>query len=127
MLSLASSRQCCRSAKPKSARSNYKDHPSPLHNSIHAHAAWQNLSTLPPRSTTSTPEPAAKPPSVWHHRRSQPAISCLGAFRPPAIGVRGETVIPAAENLHISGSLTTLFLAFGRRGAKQLIAKCGGV
>jgi len=30
-----------------------------------------------------------------HHRRSQPAISCLGAFRPPATGVRGETVIPA--------------------------------
>jgi len=29
-----------------------------------------------------------------------PAISCLGAFRPPALGVRGETVIPAAENLH---------------------------
>ena len=26
--------------------------------------------------------------------------SCLGAFRPPAVGVRGETVIPAAENLH---------------------------
>ena len=32
-----------------------------------------------------------------------PAISCLGAFRPPALGVRGETVIPAAENLHTSG------------------------
>jgi len=31
-----------------------------------------------------------------------PAISCLGAFRPPALGVRGETVIPAAENLHRS-------------------------
>ena len=27
--------------------------------------------------------------------------SCLGAFRPPAFVVRGETVIPAAENLHI--------------------------
>jgi hypothetical protein len=35
-----------------------------------------------------------------HHRRSQPAISCLGAFRPPAVGVRGETIIPAAQNLH---------------------------
>ena len=48
---------------------------------------------------------------MWHHRRSQPAISCLGAFRPPAIGVRGETVIPAAENLHKGGSargVTTL-------------------
>ena len=32
-----------------------------------------------------------------------PAISCLGAFRPPALGVRGETVIPAAENLHKDG------------------------
>ena len=29
-----------------------------------------------------------------------PATSCLGAFRTPAVGVRGETVIPAAENLH---------------------------
>jgi hypothetical protein len=29
-----------------------------------------------------------------------PATSCLGAFRPPAFAVRGETVIPAAENLH---------------------------
>ena len=28
--------------------------------------------------------------------------SCAG-FRPPAIGVRGETVIPAAENLHGNG------------------------
>ena len=37
-----------------------------------------------------------------------PAISCLGAFRPPALGVRGETVIPAAENLHNSGHCTSL-------------------
>jgi hypothetical protein len=29
-----------------------------------------------------------------------PAISCLGAFRPPALGVREE---PAAENLHRCG------------------------
>ena len=28
----------------------------------------------------------------------------IGAFRPPAVGVRGETVIPAAENLLITGS-----------------------
>jgi len=33
-----------------------------------------------------------------------PATSCIGAFRPPAVGVRGETIIPAAENLHNSGS-----------------------
>ena len=38
-LSLASSRQCCRSAKLKSARLRYKDDPCPVHNSIHAHAA----------------------------------------------------------------------------------------
>ena len=56
------------------------------------------LRTLPPRSATSTPAPAAKSPY-----RSQPAISCLGAFRPPAVGVRGETIIPAAENLHTTG------------------------
>jgi hypothetical protein len=37
------------------------------------------------------------------YRRSQPTISCLGAFRPPATRVRGETVVPAAENLHRSG------------------------
>jgi putative ABC transport system substrate-binding protein len=35
---------------------------------------------------------------MGHRRRSQPAISCLGAFRPPALGARGETVIPAAES-----------------------------
>jgi hypothetical protein len=62
------------------------------------------LPTLPPRSATSTPAPAAKSPWLRHHRRSQPAISYLGAFRPPALGVRGETVIPAAENLHNTGS-----------------------
>jgi hypothetical protein len=33
-----------------------------------------------------------------------PATSCLGAFRPPALAVRGETIIPAAENQHKSGS-----------------------
>lgn len=31
------------------------------------------------------------------------AISCLGAFRPPATGTRGQAIIPAAENLHTSG------------------------
>ena len=33
-------------------------------------------------------------------RHTLPAISCLGAFRPPATGTRGQAVIPAAENLH---------------------------
>src|ERR1700730_6277151 len=33
-----------------------------------------------------------------------PATSCLGAFRPPASSPRGESVIPAAENLHNNGS-----------------------
>jgi hypothetical protein len=32
-----------------------------------------------------------------------PATSCIGAFRPPALGVREETVTPAAENLHRCG------------------------
>ena len=43
-----------------------------------------------------------------------PAISCLGAFRPPALGVRGETVIPAAENLH------------NKRGTKSRVGIGGG-
>ena len=33
-------------------------------------------------------------------RHTPPAISCLGAFRPPAALPRGSAVIPAAENLH---------------------------
>jgi hypothetical protein len=48
-----------------------------------------------------------------HHRRSQPAISCLGAFRPPAVGVPGETIIPAAENLHKSGLMRANSIAYG--------------
>src|SRR6266436_4266491 len=31
------------------------------------------------------------------------AISCLGAFRTPAASARGESPLPASENLHISG------------------------
>ena len=47
------------------------------------------LPTLPPRSTTSTPEPAVKSPKLRHRLRSPTAISCLGAFRTPAAGARG--------------------------------------
>jgi hypothetical protein len=39
--------------------------------------------------------------------RTLPPRSCLGAFRPPAVGVRGETIIPAAENLHRSRHYAT--------------------
>jgi hypothetical protein len=57
-----------------------------------------------------------------HHRRSQPAISCLGAFRPPAVGVRGETIIPAAENLHNFGLMRR-----GKRSLFDLRSATGGL
>jgi hypothetical protein len=46
-----------------------------------------------------------------------PATSCLGAFRPPPAAIRGQAVIPAAENLHNTG-LTFADLV-RRKGAKQ--------
>src|SRR5580692_5097590 len=54
------------------------------------------------------PRPSSRSPPTYdpHSTRCTagchtPATSCIGAFRPPAVGVRGETIIPAAENLHL--------------------------
>jgi len=72
------------------------------------HAAWQNClrcRLVPPHRRL---RPRRNPHSCGTTAVSQPAISCLGAFRPPAVGVRGETIIPAAgrkpaQDLHRKG------------------------
>src|SRR4051812_49174302 len=72
---------------------------------------------LPLRSTTSEPEPAAKSPIVAAPPPSPTAISCLGAFRPPAIGARGKTFPPGgrkpahkrSERIHYPPRLATIF------------------
>ena len=43
---------------------------------------------------------------MLHRGRLPPAISCLGAFRTPAKQRGDSFVIPASENLHMSGSAT---------------------
>ena len=53
-----------------------------------------------------------------------PAISCLGAFRPPALGVRGETVIPAAENLHRSRHVLFRIDLIFRSGPIKRMGSC---
>ena len=61
-------------------------------------------SRQPMQSSLSKPEPVAKSPTRPRHRRhTLPAISWLGAVRPPAAATRGQAVIPAAENLHNIG------------------------
>ena len=76
------------------------------HVSTRANRGPSSLSEHPHRSapTSASQNPRRNPHSARGNLCPQPtAISCLGAFRPPATSPRGETVIPAAENLHSSG------------------------
>src|SRR4051812_15065976 len=82
---MASTRGQC--ARDPAARSRNSSHTCP--------AAISR--PLPLRSTTSEPEPAAKSPIVAAPPPSPTAISCLGAFRPPAIGARGKTFPPGGR------------------------------
>src|SRR5882762_3379359 len=64
-----------------------------------------------------TPNPLARPAQIPIALAAPPgapptAISCLGAFRTPAASARGKHVLPASENLHISGRHVP-FLALG--------------
>src|SRR6516165_10201810 len=118
-LSLASSRQCCRSAKLKSARLRYKDDPCPVHNSIHAHAAWQNCPSchhvpphrrLSPRrnphscGTDYDPPPRFRALALFGRRPPERVVSIVGAGvrkpahkRPPALQKKALEVGPPAR------------------------------
>jgi hypothetical protein len=79
------SRQCCRSAKLKSARLRYKDDPRPVHNSIHADGAWQNCPSghhVPPHRRLS---PRRNPHSCGTAYDPPPRFRALALFgrRPP--------------------------------------------
>ena len=52
-----------------------------------------------------------------------PATSCIGAFRPPAVGVRGETIIPAAENLHNARSRCAPARCAGARAERPVAGR----
>ena len=57
-----------------------------------------------------SPAPSSNPHSARCTTGAQrPATSCLGAFRPPAAAIRGQAVIPAAENLHRLGRSASRF------------------
>ena len=67
------------------------------------------LAPRPPSRSPPTYDPHSTRCTAGCHT---PATSCIGAFRPPAVGgVRGETIIPAAENLHTSGHSKTTHYA----------------
>ena len=76
--------------------------------SIHFHRRKQRPSSKASASTTAIQPQQAQTRGEIPIAPAAPAarptaISCLGAFRTPATGARGWFVIPASENLHMSG------------------------